>query len=134
MKTFEFSCIGLPRLFITFPRIGWLDPPVFRTHSWEVEPPHRFAPSVIGFYLLPLPRAIAFGWWHDTDVEGMVEEQQLRLEIEEANAAYDRHVMLYGDTDLTPEQFQSARKAVASRGLDPDDEMELMQALGVFDG
>lgn len=113
MKTYEFSRIGLPRLFVTFPRLGWADPPVFRTHSWETDPPHRFAPTVLGFYLLPLPRAIAFGWWHDTEVESLTLELKNRMEIEAANAAYDRWVLVHGDLDRDEfEQMLEAQRVV----------------------
>jgi hypothetical protein len=73
---------------------------------------------------LPLWRyALGFGIWIDVNQEDIVA-------VHEDDAEYERYVEVNG---LVPrEQWLEARRKIAEMGLDPDEEMELMQAMGVF--
>lgn len=47
------------------------------------------------------------------------------------DAEYDAYVAVNGPVDR--EQWQQAREEIAALGLDPDEEMGLMQAKGIFE-
>jgi hypothetical protein len=125
MRTYD---VG--RLFFVPLRIPKGERWIARTHTWETDGDLRFAHTLV-FKLGPLPFGFGIGWWQDTDIESMVSERQLRAEVERANAEYDAYVAVNGNVDRA--QWAAARRAIARRGLDPDDEMEAMQALGVFE-
>lgn len=51
--------------------------------------------------------------------------------IRNEDAEFDAYVAVNGNVDR--DAWQRAREEVAAMGLDPDDEMEIMQAKGVFE-
>lgn len=97
--------------------------------TWEVEAPYRYAPTFV--FRLPFGLALGIGWWLDTEVDDLTSEYAQRVEIEAANAAYDAYVAVNGNVDRGA--WDAARAKIAALGLDPDEEMALMQAEGVFE-
>lgn len=129
MRTFE-PLKFLGRFFFIPLRMGPNAPLVSVTPSWEMEPPHRFSPTLV----VRLPRllwGVGFGWWRDTEVVNVDEEKQARQEIEAANAAYDAYVKVNGN--VPRDVWDEARQQIANLELTPDEEMECMQNLGIFE-
>lgn len=92
------------------------------TSSWDTEEA-RWGPTVV--VRLPLtPYAVGVGVWLDVDPDSV----QM---VEEEDAAYDTYVAVNGPVDR--EKWAVARAEIAALGLDPDEEMDLMQARGVFE-
>lgn len=100
------------------------------TGTWEAEPPYRYATTRV--VRLPLRWAVGIGWWRDTQVVDLASEEEFRRELEAANAAFDAYQAVNGPTDR--DTWDSARRKIAEMGLDPDEEMELMQQFNVFGG
>lgn len=104
--------------------------PVTRTYSHEVDNQYRVGPTVV--VRLPFHWGIGIGWWMDTDIDG---SEQWRLEQEaraQEQAAYDAFTAVNGPVD--PVTWTKVRKLVAAQGLDWDEELLVMQQLGVFEG
>jgi hypothetical protein len=51
--------------------------------------------------------------------------------IRDEDAEYDAYVAVNGNVDR--DAWQAAREQIAAQGLDPDEEMGLMQQMGVFE-
>lgn len=126
-RTYEpFKFLG--RLMLVPLKVSKGTPVVTLTQTWEAEEPHRIAPTVV---LRLGPVGLGIGWWLDSDVENLVDEEGVRREIEEAQAAYDAYVAVNGEIDRS--EFDAIRKEIGTQGLDLDHEMALMQAHRVFE-
>jgi hypothetical protein len=91
------------------------------TVTWE-ESGEYFGPTAV--VRIPLTKvAIGVGVWFDppTDIQAVHDE----------DAAFDAYVAVNGAVDK--DSWRLARRKIAEQGLDPDEEMELMQAMGVFE-
>lgn len=89
-------------------------------HTWE-ENGNRWARTLI--LRIPFTRwAIGFGVWQDVTEEITA--------VHDEDAEYATYVAVNGPVDR--EEWQRARQYVARQGLDPDEEMEMMQMLGIF--
>lgn len=90
------------------------------THTWEANGDF-WGPTAVA--RVPLTRfAIGLGvWLNPPDIP----------EIRDEDAEYATYVAVNGR--VPREQWQAARREIAARGLDPDEEMELMQTMGVFE-
>lgn len=97
-----------------------------QTVTHEAEEPYRFAPTLV-VKAGPLPFGIGIGWWLD----GGLADAADRQEEGEEDIEYNRYVAVNGHVDR--EKWQTARRAVARQGLSPDEEMEVMQAMGIFE-
>ena len=99
------------------------------THTWEADGQYRWAPTLV--VRIPFTRqALGFGVWLDSGVESLQLTAEQRKEIEEANALYAAYVAVNGHVER--QEFDQARAAIAHLGLDPDEEMAMMQEEGVF--
>ncbi len=128
MRTYEpFKFLG--RFFVLPLHIRQGTPWVSLTQTWETEPPYRFAHTVV-IKAAVLPFGVGLGWWLDTDVDNLEDEFMQNVESALGNSAYDAYVAVNGNVDRA--QWDAARKRVAGQGLDLDDEMEVMQSLGIF--
>ena len=89
--------------------------------TWESNG-ERWAPTIV--FRIPFRFAIGVGVWLDVDPESIVE-------IRDEQAEYDAYAAVNGKVSF--DTWQAARKKIAAQGLDPDEEMEIMQALGIFE-
>ena len=100
--------------------------PISVTTTWEDSGDFRWAPTLV--LRLPLSYyAFGFGVWLDSRPE----DQIVVTEDEIANADYAAFEAVNGPTDR--EKYDIVRAQIASQGLDPGEEMELMQMLNVMD-
>lgn len=130
------------RLFFQPLKVAKGTRPVTLSHTWETDEPFRFSPwtvvTRIPFFrffpwtvVIRIPfRAVAFGWWRDTPVQSLPEERAEHQKKEREEAEFDAYRVVNGD--VSRDEWDTARRIIADRGLDPDDEMEIMQALGVM--
>lgn len=89
--------------------------------TWE-ESGERWGPTIVA--RIPLTSyAIGLGVWLDVDPLDIVA-------IRDEDAEYAAYTAVNGPVDR--EEYDAARRYIASLGLDPDEEMEAMQALGLF--
>jgi hypothetical protein len=97
-------------------------PAVSYAPTWE-DTGERWAPTVV--VRVPFTRlAIGLGVWLDVKPGSIVE-------IRDEDAEYDAYVAVNGA--VPRDAWQAARRQIAAQGLDPDEEMEVMQAMGVFE-
>lgn len=90
--------------------------------TWE-DTGERWAPTIVA--RIPLTTyAIGVGVWLDVDPEDIVMTR-------DEDAEYAAYVAVNGVVDRN--LWSEARKRIAAQGLDPDDEMEMMQMLGIFE-
>ena len=125
MKTYD-----LGRFWVAPLTVAPRTPTISFSHTWEIEPPHRFARTVVVRTFPFIRGGIAFGWWQDTDIEDLETERQNRLSIEAANAAYDAYCAVNGEVQR--DKWDEARRKIAEMNLDYEDEMAYMQNLGIF--
>jgi hypothetical protein len=103
--------------------------PISRASTWEPDNEHRWGPTLV--VRIPLTRwAMAVGVWLDTGIGDLDEEHAWRVQAETEDAEYDAYQAVNGP--VPREVWNEARKQIAAQGLDPSEEMELMQSLGVF--
>lgn len=96
-------------------------PAVSYTPTWEAAGEH-WGPTLV--FRLPLTRwAVGLGVWLDFKRE--------HVPVRVVDAEYDAYVAVNGVVDR--ERWQTARAEIAALGLDPDEEMEHMQAMGIFE-
>lgn len=89
--------------------------------TWQEEG-EQWSPTVV--VRIPLTRwAVGFGWWRDVVTEEIIE-------VHEDDALFDAYCAVNGDVER--ETWDEARAKIASLGLGWDEEMELMQEMGVF--
>lgn len=89
--------------------------------TWEDTGEH-WGPTLVA--RVPFTRfALGVGVWLDAP-------QSIPM-IRDDDAEYDAYVAVNGMVDR--EQWQQAREEIAAMGLDPNEEMELMQARGIFE-
>lgn len=89
--------------------------------TWE-ENGERWARTLV--LRIPFTRwAIGFGIWRDAPSEIVA--------VHDEDAEYATYAAVNGHVDR--EQWQRAREYVAAQGLDPDEEMEMLQMLGIFE-
>lgn len=120
----------LGRLFCVFLKVAKGSRVVSYAPTWEQDPPYRFGPTIV--IRLPFGRAVGFGFWLRTDVGSLELAREERAEIESANAAYDAYVAVNGE--VPREEWDEVRKQISGMGLDPEEEMAIMQEMGVFGG
>lgn len=126
-RTYEFlKWVGLPRPFVTpltvAPRTKYLS----YNPTWEDTGEH-WGPTVV--VRVPLTRrAVGFGYWLDVDPDSVVE-------IHTDDVEYDAYLAVNDpiERDKWLANRNRAREIIAAHGLDPEDEMALMQAYGVFE-
>lgn len=96
-------------------------PAVSLAPTWQDSGEH-WSPTIV--VRIPLTRwAVGLGWWRDVP-EGSI------VEIHEDDVAFETYCAVNGE--IPRESWNEARRKIAAMGLNPDDEMELMQAMGVF--
>lgn len=92
------------------------------TVSWDVDQ-SRWAPTVV--VRVPFTRwAVGVGVWLDFD------PSTLNV-VEEEDAAYDTYVAVNGPVDR--DAWRAAREEIADLGLDPEDEVAVLQSRGLFE-
>lgn len=111
----------LGRLFWVPMRVTPGTPPISYAPTWDADD-SRWGPTII--VRLPFRWAIGLGVWLDYDRNNIVA-------VHQEDADYDTYVAVNGPVDRA--KYDAARKIVAEQGLGPDEEMEAMQALGVFE-
>lgn len=90
--------------------------------TWEDTGEH-WGPTLVA--RVPFTRkAVGVGVWLDVDPDDVVT-------VHTEDAEYDAYVAVNGPVDRG--QWRQARQEIAALGLDPSEEMELMQAKGVFE-
>jgi hypothetical protein len=68
-------------------------------------------------------RAIGLGVWLNADASALIP-------VHDTDAEYDAYVAVNGPVDR--DVWDAGRAEIAALGLDPNEEMELMQAKGIF--
>lgn len=90
--------------------------------TWDAED-SRWGPTLI--FRFPLTQwGFGVGIWLDHDRNSIVA-------VHEEDIAYDTFVAVNGPIDRA--RYDAARKTVAAQGMDPDQEMEAMQMLGIME-
>lgn len=111
----------LGRLFLVPLHVTPRTSPVSYAPTWE-EGGQHWGPTLIG--RIPLTRwALGIGIWLNFDPTDVVA-------VHEDDAAYAAYQAVNGE--VPREKWEAARRKIAEMGLNPDEEMELMQAMGVF--
>jgi hypothetical protein len=120
-RTYEpFKFLG--RFFWVPLRVLAHTPAVSLSPTWQDSGEH-WSPTLV--VRIPLTKwAVGFGWWRDVP-EGSI------IEIHEDDAAYETYCAVNGA--VSRPAWDTARRQIAAQGLDPDEEMELMQMMGVFE-
>lgn len=121
-RTYEiFKRVGWPRPFVTFLTVSPGTSRMSTTHTWEDTGEH-FGKTVV--LVIPFTRiGVGLGYWKDVDPSEIV---PVHLD----DAEYDAYVAVNGP--VPREKWERAREVIAAQDLDPSEEMEMMQALGVF--
>lgn len=89
--------------------------------TWE-DTGNRWGPTLVT--RIPFTRwAVGLGVWLNAPQDVMM--------VHEADAEFDAYVAVNGG--VSREDWNKARETVASMDLDPSDEMEIMQSLGLFE-
>jgi hypothetical protein len=105
-------------------------PPVTYTATWEADGEYRWGPTLV--VRVPLTHvAIGLGVWLDSDIDSLEDAEAIR-EQEQEDIAFDVYEAVNGPTDR--DKWLEARQEIADMGLDPNEEMEMMQDRGVFEG
>jgi hypothetical protein len=111
----------LGRLFWTPIPADPATPRVSYAASWQ-DNGQYWAPTVIA--RVPFTRwAVGVGVWLDADPDAEM--------VHEDDAEYDAYAAVNGNVNR--DAWQAAREEVAKLGLDPDAEMEYLQAQGLFE-
>lgn len=121
-RTYEpLKFLGLGRPFWVPLRTTKGAPLISLAPTWE-ETGERFSVTLV--VRAPLTQfAIGVGYWRDVDPDSVVK-------IHTEDAEYDTYCAVNGP--VPRDQWNAARLKIAGMGLDPDEEMELMQKMGVF--
>lgn len=127
-RTFE-PFAFLARLFFVFLRdVGNEAPWWGRDGAQEADGLYRHGPFV--FLRLPGHVIIGVGVWLDSDIETMEAERRANEDRMADAIGYDTLTKI--GTVLTPEQYAAARRRVAAQGLDYEEELLVLQTLGLF--
>jgi hypothetical protein len=119
-RTFE-PLKFLGRLFLVPLRADPKVKAVSYAPTWEANGEH-WGPTLI-FHIPRTPFALGVGIWLDAPEEIVA--------VQEEDAEYDAYVAVNGPVSRA--EWSAARKSIAAMGLDPSEEMELMQNLGIFE-
>ena len=122
-RTFEpFKIFGDPSSFFLFMRTAKGEPIYSVTYTWEAEG-RMFAP-LTKVFRFPFTRfAVAWGTWFPVEPDSIV---PVRYE----DAEFAMYEAVNGTIDRA--EWSAARKRIAAEGLDPSDEMEVLQSLGLM--
>ena len=104
--------------------------PLAVDHAWEVEPPYRISKVTLIIRLWPFRRALGFGWWLDSAVRSL--EDEAAMELARETLEYEQYVAVNGEVDR--DEWRTVKRDLKDLNLDPEDEMALMQARGLFGG
>jgi hypothetical protein len=111
----------LGRLFWVPMKVAPQTPLVSYAPTWEADG-SRWGPTLV--VRLPFRYAVGLGVWLDMDAGDVIP-----VHVEDAE--YEMYQAINGY--IPREKWQAARRKISEMGLDPDDEMELMQMIGVFE-
>lgn len=123
-RTFEpFKFLGYGHLMWVPLRVAKGTPWRSLSHTWETNG-ERMAITYV--FRLPIPwlrPALGFGMWQHVHREEIVP-------VRDGDIEYNAYCAVNGA--VSREDWDKARRVVAAQGLDPDEEMEIMQAMGIF--